>query len=222
MPRPLRRERLLTELALLETPDLIDELCEHQAEGQGLTAWCAAADVRYSTIRAWIDVDPDRAAKFEAAERHRADRAAAAIDAMGQKLLNPLAVTGHPWVDQLAALDSKASRVALDALKWSALTNAPKRYGRSVEHHHTHRLADEHLAALRTLMKGKTGVGGPAAPAMIEGEVVVVDRDAEMRALHRPFIVPLQPEPVPSAVPARGDPVPKLSASAFKIPLPQN
>lgn len=214
------------ELTTLERPGLIDEICEHHATGQGLVPWCAAAGMRYSMVRAWIDADSDRSAQFETAERARADRAAAAIDAMAQKLLNPDAETGHDWVDQDRGLDSKSCRVALDALKWSATTNAPKRYGRSVEHHHTHRIADEHLAAMRSLMHGRRGTGalasGLALPPPIDVEARVIEggngRDAELRAVHREFVVPLEPETGPPAAPPGGGHA-NFGPWAFRIPV---
>lgn len=222
MARIRDREKLVHEMTILSRPGLIDELCEHQASGEGLVIWCHKAGIRYGMVRAWIEADSDRMRRFEAAERHRADLRAAAIDAMARKLLDPAAETGHPWVDRdkrfdedgnpvADSLDPRAARAALDALKWGAITDAPKRYGRSIEHNHTHRLAEDHLLAMRSLVHGGgNGARNPALAAPV-AEVpavdfrVLTDAPARDEAPDRSeFLVPVVESLLPPAAPAGG------------------
>ncbi len=196
-PRLNRERRAALEQILFDDPDTMTEIEEQTAEGVGLVSWCRELGVRYSAIVSWINADPERLRRFEEAGKARADRAAFGVEAMARKILQPHIPTGHDWVDELPEnADPKAMRVAMAGLQWMATTGNREKYGtRNVEHRHTHKLAEDHLAALRAAART---AGGPHG-RILEAEATVVP----MRSIEGP-------------VPAQGD---DIDYADFRVPL---
>jgi hypothetical protein len=200
-----REKREARERELFDDPNTIEEIIEHIAEGNGLVDWCRTLNVRYAQIVAWIKADPSRRSRVEEADRARAAKAAYGVESIARRILQPHIKTGHDWVDEMAPdVDPKALRVAMGGLQWIAIAGDRERFGtRAVQHSHTHKLADDHLAALRAASRA---AGAPALPGPAEGtvRVIPVPYDGEFRELPRSG----EPKPPPP------DP------SAFRVPMP--
>jgi len=148
--RPITREKAEHEARVFGMPDALESLLDEIASGLGLSGWCGRLGVRYRSAVAWIMSEPERARSVDDATKARARMAAEAGEALGRKLAAPDVRTGVDWVDDgPAVLDAKAARVALDAFKFAATAGDRERFGRSVQHTHTHRMQADHLQALR-------------------------------------------------------------------------
>jgi hypothetical protein len=182
---PTTRARRQRETAMqLDAEATMESLCEEIARGAGANAWMKAHDVSYSRMVQWIEADTQRAAVFDAAVRARAANAAGAVEAIGRRLLNPDAATDNDWVprrtrtviehdaagnvtgqrEELVELDARAARVAAAAFQWTAEKGDRTRFGKHTEHHHTHAVQFEHLAALRAMMTRSPSQRAPMIP----------------------------------------------------------
>lgn len=219
---PARRERREREAKLFADADgTMAAACEAVASGPGLNAWCTARDVAYSRVVAWIEADANRARELDAAFRARADLAGSAIETIAHRLVDPAADTAHPWVtrrtrkvpdesvpegfrDEPVEIDSKAARVAMAGFQWLAEKQDRTRFGKVTEHHHTHAVQFEHLAALRQVLSAAPSsrvlpaLPGPAhASARAEPAV-----DAAFRVLESTanLLMPKELRPHPTVV----------------------
>lgn len=186
--KPITRAKREFEVRLFASPDALEGLLDEIAEGLGMAGWCRRVGVRYRECVAWVMSDTERARTVDDAQRARARMAAEAGEAIGRKLAAPDVRTGVDWIDDgPAVLDAKAARVALDAFKFASSTGDRERFGRSVQHTHTHRMQSDHLQAL----KRASALGGPPRPTAIADETARARAalpviDAEYRALPAP------------------------------------
>lgn len=220
--RAIQRERREREGKLFADADAtLAQLCESVARGPGMTAWCTALDVAYSRVIAWVEADATRARELDAAYRARADLAGSAIETIAHRLVDPQAETVHPWVtrrtrkvadesapggfrDEPVEIDSKAARVAMAGFQWLAEKQDRTRFGKVTEHHHTHAVQFEHLAALRQVLSASPSVrslptpaGGVSVPARAEPAI-----DAAFRVLESTanLLLPQALRPHPTVV----------------------
>ncbi len=120
------------------------ELCEwietRGTEGH-LMAFTGAKGFAYTTVRDWINADPERAAAYAVARDRRAD-------VMAEELL--AIADADPGKNAQGAVDPAAvahQRLRVDARKWVASKLAPRRYGERVEV--DARVNVDHMAELR-------------------------------------------------------------------------
>ncbi len=74
MSQPVMQDRIARFVALIEREDAtLDEIAQRVIGGESLLAICAAWDVPYSRVAAWIAATPERAAAYEGAMRLRSD-----------------------------------------------------------------------------------------------------------------------------------------------------
>jgi hypothetical protein len=103
------------------TPELADEICTRVGLREPMSKICAEPGMPSErTILMWRLKHDDFATKLERAREHRALARADKID---------------DYVEQLALgkLDPHAARVMIDAEKWQAGKELPKRYGEKLE-----------------------------------------------------------------------------------------
>lgn len=201
------RERREREAGLQANADeTMAAICEAQSVGTGFLAWCTARDVAYSRMIQWVEADPHRADAFDAATRARAANAASAVEAIGRRLINPDAPSDHDWVprrtrtvsdyndagevigthEELVELDPRAARVAAAAFQWTAEKGDRTKFGKHTEHHHTHAVQFEHLAALRAMMSRSAhgrAIPAPDGPVSARSHALPAPIDAEFRPL---------------------------------------
>lgn len=67
----LSRERIERTNAILAEPDAFDILLDHVAEGGTLAEWCTKRDIKFRTVREWIEFDPERKKAFSLATSSR-------------------------------------------------------------------------------------------------------------------------------------------------------
>lgn len=185
---PIRREKREHEARVFAQPDALESLCDEIADGLGMSGWCQRMGVRYRACVAWVMSDTERARAVDDAERARARLSAEAGAALGRKLAAPDVRTGVEWVDDgPAVLEAKSARVALDAFKFAATAGDREKFGRSVQHHHTHKMQADHLQALRRASDRSGPAQSPASgPASREHAHAPHVIDAEYRALPAP------------------------------------
>ena len=96
-------------------------ICELVAQKQTLNQICKLPGMPgQEEVRKWMLADPDLAAEYARARELRADARADRIDE-----ITNMVISGE--------LDSQAARVVIDAEKWLAGKEMPKRYGDKIE-----------------------------------------------------------------------------------------
>jgi hypothetical protein len=95
----------------------IQALCEHVTLGKSLSNYCKKKNTpAVSTMLTWMINNPTYAEQYAHAREARADARADKIDDIVQQVLDK-------------KIDPNAARVAIDAIKWQAGKEKPKRYG---------------------------------------------------------------------------------------------
>lgn len=105
----------------------VTELCDALACGESLLSFSRRMDFAFTTLRDWLDSDPERAAQYARARDRRADVLAERIE---QAVEEPVATNSRGDVDPGAVAEK---RLKVDTLKWVASKLAPRRYGDKIE-----------------------------------------------------------------------------------------
>ena len=93
------------------------EICELVACGSNLTRICKQPEMPdITTVLKWLAENPDFSQHYARAREMRADARADRIDAITEKL-------------ERGEIDANSARVMIDAEKWQAGKEQPKRYG---------------------------------------------------------------------------------------------
>jgi hypothetical protein len=132
--------------------ETVQTICDLVARKQTLNQICQLPDMpSHETLRQWFLDEPELAAKYACARELRADARADRIDEITAMIIN-------------GELDPQAAKVVIDAEKWLAGKEQPKKYGDKVSiggdpdnplvHEHKHDISDDMLAAIAT---GKNG-----------------------------------------------------------------
>lgn len=99
---------------------ICDEICYQVAHGSNLHRLCEIdADHKYPDLRTvyrWLDTDVAFAQAYARARESRADARADRIDEISQQVID-------------GELDPQAARVVIDAEKWQAAHEQPRKYG---------------------------------------------------------------------------------------------
>ena len=96
-------------------------ICDLVARKQTLNQICQLADMpSQETVREWMMADSELAGNYACARELRADARADRIDEITSMVIN-------------GELDPAAARVVIDAEKWLAGKEQPKRYGDRIE-----------------------------------------------------------------------------------------
>ena len=104
--------------------EIFDKICERIADGESLRSVCRDADMPNAPmVIKWVANDENLRKQYA---RAREDQADADADAVSDIAYRTLAGEFEP----------SASRVAIDALKWSAGKRKPKVYGDKIDHTH--------------------------------------------------------------------------------------
>lgn len=104
---------------------LIPIICSRIAQGETLTQICKEKDMPSVPLWCdWVLIDSEVAEQYARARERRADARADRIDALTQRML-------------AGEIDPQQCRVAIDAERWQAGKEQPKRYGDKVEHAHS-------------------------------------------------------------------------------------
>lgn len=67
----LSRERIERTNAVLAEPDAFEIMLDHVSEGGTLAEWCSRRDIKFRTVREWIEFDPERKKAFVLATNSR-------------------------------------------------------------------------------------------------------------------------------------------------------
>ena len=125
----------------------ISRICGRIANGESLRAICADPWMpNRGTVLEWVRTDPGSARQYSRAMDVRADLRSERIDAYTSALL-------------AGQMTPAAARVAIDAEKWLASKESPRRYGRQapVEPVLCERLTDDELAAQINRLVSRVG-----------------------------------------------------------------
>lgn len=102
------------------TQEIGKQICNFIAAGGNLTRWCELNGRKYETVSHWMVTNDWFAGEYARAREARADARADRIDAIRDRVV-------------AGSLDPNAARVAIDAEKWQAGKEQPKRYGDRLE-----------------------------------------------------------------------------------------
>ena len=103
------------------TPALVGLICAKIADGSNLNLICAEEGFpSRDTVYAWLQKYPDFSDNYARAREDRADVRSDRIDGYVLQLLD-------------GKIDANQARVAIDAEKWQAGKEKPKRYGDSIK-----------------------------------------------------------------------------------------
>ena len=111
-----------------QAPDaLMEEICNHVAEGRGLISWTKTFGVSYAVAWNWINSEPHRERAYHAARvvaaDYLAEQALQIIDAEPERL-------------ESGAVDNAAvtlQRARFDARRWQCAKLRPDRYGEAIK-----------------------------------------------------------------------------------------
>lgn len=104
------------------TQEVADKLCEQITEGKSLRTICKADDMpSIATIFNWHRSQPGFLEQYTRAKDEQADTLSEDIQEIASKTLK-------------GEYDPQASRVAIDAYKWTASKLKPKKYGDKIDH----------------------------------------------------------------------------------------
>ena len=107
-----------------QTPELETKILNQIAEGKSLHSICRDKDLPdRATIHAWINRDPDFAARYDKAREERGNYYGEKVSEIGMAVL-------------AGKLDYNNARVAIDALKWTAARMAPQNFGDRMQVEH--------------------------------------------------------------------------------------
>lgn len=107
------------------TAKVADAICERVALGENLNLICKGKDLPgRDTVYKWLRDKPEFASNYARAREARADTRSDRIDDVMRRVLD-------------GELDPQAARIVIDAEKWQAGKEAPKRYGDKVTNEHT-------------------------------------------------------------------------------------
>lgn len=107
-------------LSEIRTPENLEKICKLTSEGKSAITISKILGIAYTTMREWIDNDPDNAAKYARAKQDQGDYAYEQIQEVELKL-------------EAGILDPQTSRVLIDSIKWRAGKMRPKVYGEKLE-----------------------------------------------------------------------------------------
>lgn len=118
------------------TPETVDAICEHIAQGKSLVRWSAVeGNAGYTTVMRWLRDSEEFRNKYACAREAQADFLAEEIVQIADDGLNDTYETEDgPKTNQDVIA---RSRLRVDARKWYASKLAPKKYGDKVETTHT-------------------------------------------------------------------------------------
>ena len=107
------------------TPALAAKICREVAGGSTLPRICEVAGMpARTTVWRWLEVSEEFRNNYARARTDRADARADKIDGIVSDVL-------------AGKIDSQAARVAIDAHKWLAGKEQPKRYGDKIDVEHS-------------------------------------------------------------------------------------
>lgn len=142
----------------IKTPELLAAICAKVSEGSNLDKLCALPEFpSKDTVYRWLREDPSFSDDYARARTHRADARSDRIDSYVR-----LSIAGK--------LDAQVARVAIDAEKWQAGKENPKRYGDKVQAEHSgpdgaaipvrlESLSDAQLGQLIARIEASVGTG---------------------------------------------------------------
>lgn len=137
------------------TPEIAEFICTEISLGRSLSSICQTHDnvPHIATVMEWVKQHPSFGEDYARAREARADARADRIDAITDRL-------------ERGELDANAARVMIDALKWQAGKEQPKRYGDTMR-------VEANLSASVTI--GALAAGRRRAQQTIEAEVIDVE-----------------------------------------------